>query len=73
MNVSLPQITQDRQVLSERLQAEGVEASPPGQGMGAAILDSTKRKWRSRNRRTEITFAPYRHVRLAVSRQSRRQ
>lgn len=60
--VSLQQLTQDRaRVLSERLQAAGVEASRiQANGMGAAnpIASNKTVSGRSRNRRTEITFNP---------------
>ena len=60
--VSLQQLTQDRaRVLSERLQAAGVEASRiQANGMGAAnpVASNKTVSGRSRNRRTEITFSP---------------
>lgn len=60
--VSLQQLTQDRaRVLSERLQAAGVDASRiQANGMGAAnpIGSNKTVAGRSRNRRTEITFSP---------------
>lgn len=60
--VSLQQLTQDRaRVLSERLQAAGVEASRiQANGMGAAnpVASNKTVNGRSRNRRTQITFNP---------------
>ena len=58
--VSLQQLTQDRaRILSERLQAAGVDASRiQANGMGAANPLATNKTvaGRARNRRTEITF-----------------
>ncbi|MGI8734384.1 MAG: OmpA family protein [Pyrinomonadaceae bacterium] len=60
--VSLQQLTQERaRVLSERLQAAGVETSRiQANGMGAAnpVASNKTVNGRSRNRRTEITFSP---------------
>ena len=60
--VSLQQLTQERaRVLSERLQAAGVEASRiQANGMGAAnpVASNKTVSGRSRNRRTQITFSP---------------
>jgi outer membrane protein OmpA-like peptidoglycan-associated protein len=60
--VSLQQLTQDRaRVLSERLQAAGVDPSRiQANGMGASnpISNNTTLTGRSRNRRTEITLTP---------------
>ena len=59
--VSLQQLTQERaRVLSERLQAAGVEASRiQANGMGAAnpLASNKTVAGRARNRRTEITFS----------------
>ncbi len=60
--VSLQQLTQERaRVLSDRLQAAGVEASRiQANGMGAAnpVASNKTLSGRSRNRRTQITFSP---------------
>ena len=60
--VSLQQLTQERaRVLSDRLQAAGVEASRiQANGMGAAnpVASNKTVAGRARNRRTEITFNP---------------
>lgn len=60
--VSLQQLTQDRaRVLSERLQAAGVDPSRvQANGMGASnpLARNTTVAGRSRNRRTEITLTP---------------
>ncbi|MGH9971761.1 MAG: OmpA family protein [Pyrinomonadaceae bacterium] len=60
--VSLQQLTQERaRVLSERLQAAGVDPSRiQANGMGAAnpLAKNTTVSGRSRNRRTEITLTP---------------
>ncbi|HKY29845.1 MAG TPA: OmpA family protein [Pyrinomonadaceae bacterium] len=60
--VSLQQLTQERaRVLSERLQAAGVDPSRiQANGMGAAnpVAKNTTVSGRSRNRRTEITLTP---------------
>lgn len=60
--VSLQQLTQERaRVLSDRLQAAGVEASRiQANGMGAANPLASNRTvaGRARNRRTAITFSP---------------
>lgn len=60
--VSLQQLTQERaRILSERLQAAGVDPSRiQANGMGAAnpVAKNTTVSGRSRNRRTEITLTP---------------
>jgi outer membrane protein OmpA-like peptidoglycan-associated protein len=60
--VSLQQLTQERaRVLSDRLQAAGVEASRiQANGMGAAnpVASNKTVAGRARNRRTAITFSP---------------
>jgi outer membrane protein OmpA-like peptidoglycan-associated protein len=69
--VSLQQLTQERaRVLSDRLQAAGVEASRiQANGMGAAnpLASNKTVAGRARNRRTEITFSTSAAPRTASS------
>jgi outer membrane protein OmpA-like peptidoglycan-associated protein len=69
--VSLQQLTQERaRVISDRLQAAGVDASRiQANGMGAAnpLASNKTVAGRARNRRTEITFSSSSAPRTASS------